>query len=84
VFGEKKDGFIAKIPVGGFSGIVATIWGDVSPMKTFAKYTDGEQLPVILHNLRSTVRWATIPVDQYSDKRFYTGLMTQERFEFGI
>lgn len=78
-FGVKKVGYIRKIHVVGFSGIVDIIW--VAGVKmTKDKSNDGLLCADILCKLNIIVVRETFSVAQDKDRRYCTGLMIRGKY----
>lgn len=77
LYGEKKDGYVMKIPVAGFNGIVDILWGEDFLMMN-AKSNDGVRYVDMLHRLGRTASKETSTVDESKGKHYFTGAMIHE------
>ena len=74
-FGNKMDGFIKTILVGGFNGTVGIIWVAELKMRMHVRLNDGRQFDVTRFKLETIAEQAMNFADRDNDKLYCTGRM---------
>jgi hypothetical protein len=77
LYGEKKDGYVMKIPVAGFNGIAGILWGEEFLMMN-DKSNGGSRCVGMLHRLDKTAIKEISTAGANKDKHYFTGLMIHE------